>query len=176
MRTLILAMLLCLGCAAQNLKVYAIDVEGGKATLYVSPSGESMLLDTGYDGNNGRDAERIAAAARDARVKQIDYLVITHYHADHLGGVAQLAARLPIRNFVDHGPSVETMGELYKTYTGLRSKGNHIVVEGGRPHPNRRAAGGRGYRSRRTHRAARARRRRCESLVCELSPHEGRCG
>jgi len=67
----VLAVLLCFGCSAQSLRVYVIDVEGGKATLYVSPSGESMLLDTGYDGNQGRDAERITAAARDAGVKQM---------------------------------------------------------------------------------------------------------
>ena len=61
-------------CAAQALRVYAIDVEGGKATLYVSPSGQSMLVDAGYEGNNSRDADRIAAAARDAGVAKIDYL------------------------------------------------------------------------------------------------------
>ena len=63
-----------------SLRIYAVDVEGGKATLYVSPSGESMLIDTGYDGNNNRDANRIVAAASDAGVKQIDYVVISHYY------------------------------------------------------------------------------------------------
>jgi beta-lactamase superfamily II metal-dependent hydrolase len=130
MRTLLVAMLLCLGCAAQELKVYAIDVEGGKATLYVSPSGQSMLLDAGFDGFNGRDAARIAVAARDAGVKQIDYLVITHYHADHAGGVAQLAARIPIRTFVDHGPGVEP-GKLFDSYAALRAKGQHLMVKAG---------------------------------------------
>src|ERR1700681_218827 len=94
--------------AAKNLEVYSIDVEGGQSTLFVSPSGESMLVDTGWAGFNHRDAERIAAAAKAAGVKKIDYLVITHYHADHVGGVPQLAEKLPIRNFVDHGPSVES--------------------------------------------------------------------
>src|SRR5216110_380937 len=93
--------------AAQELRVYAIDVEGGKATLYVSPSGQSMLVDAGYAGNKGRDAERIVAAAKAAGVKQIDYLVITHYHVDHAGGVGQLLAKMPVRNFVDHGQSFE---------------------------------------------------------------------
>jgi len=133
MRTFLLVLLLCLECAAQGLKVYAIDVEGGKATLYISPSGESMLLDAGYAGNGGRDADRIVAAMRGAGVRQIDYLVITHYHADHMGGVAQLAARVPIRNFVDHGPTFEAKdtGGLFETYTGVRAKGRHIVVKAG---------------------------------------------
>src|SRR5215475_4818772 len=66
-----LAALCSLGCSAQDFRVYAIDVEGGKSTLYVSPSGESMLVDAGYAGHNGRDAGRIAAAAADAGVKEI---------------------------------------------------------------------------------------------------------
>src|ERR1051326_7076865 len=81
---------------AQALRIYAIDVEGGKSTLYVSPSGETMLIDAGYAGNDNRDANRIVAAAASAGVKRIDYLVITHYHGDHAGGVPQLAAKIPI--------------------------------------------------------------------------------
>src|SRR6516225_12131654 len=88
---------------AQTLHIYAIDVEGGKSTLYVSPSGESMLIDTGYAGNNNRDADRIAAAAKAAGVSRIDYLVITHYHGDHAGGVPQLAAKMPIGKVFDRG-------------------------------------------------------------------------
>jgi beta-lactamase superfamily II metal-dependent hydrolase len=129
-RLYLLAVVLCLGCAAQDLKVYAIDVEGGKATLYVSPSGQSMLLDTGFDGHNGRDAERIVQAAHEAGIKQIDYLVITHYHGDHAGGVAQLAARIPIGTFVDHGPTAEP-GKLFDAYAALRPKGHHMVVKAG---------------------------------------------
>src|SRR5678815_5879544 len=100
----ILLLGLCaMACAAQELRVYAIDVEGGKATLYVSPSGQSMLVDAGYASNKKRDAERIVSAAKAAGVKQIDYLVVTHYHKDHVGGVPQLVAKMPVRNFVDHG-------------------------------------------------------------------------
>src|SRR5262245_12171881 len=105
--------------AAKSLDVYFIDVEGGQATLFVSPSGESMLVDTGWAGFNSRDADRIAFAAKKAGVKKIDYLVITHFHADHVGGVPQLAAKLPIRNFVDHGDTVETSpnsAALFRTY------------------------------------------------------------
>src|SRR4030095_9658731 len=92
--------------AARTFDIYVIDVEGGEATLFVSPTGESLLVDTGWSGLEGRDADRIVAAAKHAGIKQIDYLVITHYHADHAGGTAQLAARFPIRRFVDRGSNV----------------------------------------------------------------------
>lgn len=87
----------------QPLFVYFIDVEGGQATLFVAPSGESLLIDTGWDGFDGRDANRIVAAAKDAGLTKIDYVLITHYHSDHVGGVTQLAARFPIGAFIDHG-------------------------------------------------------------------------
>src|ERR1700733_12718539 len=87
--------------AANDLTVYFIDVEGGQSTLFVTPSGQSVLIDTGFPGSSGRDAGRIAATAKEAGVKQIDYLLITHYHLDHVGGVPELAERLPIRNFID---------------------------------------------------------------------------
>ena len=120
--------------AAGNLEIYFIDVEGGQATLFVSPAGESMLVDTGWAGFNHRDAGRIVAAAKTAGVKKIDYLVITHYHADHVGGVPQLAEKLPIRNFVDHGAQTETTRDaqvLYNAYIAFRDKGNHIQVKAG---------------------------------------------
>jgi competence protein ComEC len=120
--------------AASRLEIYCIDVEGGKATLWVAPSGESMLVDAGWPGYNHRDSERIAAAAKAAGVKKIDYLVITHYHADHAGGVPQLAEKMNIRNFVDHGPTTET-GQaaevLFGEYARMRDKGKHIVVKPG---------------------------------------------
>jgi beta-lactamase superfamily II metal-dependent hydrolase len=134
MRKWPLIALFCLSCSAQDFRVYAIDVEGGKSTLYVSPSGESMLVDAGYDGNQGRDAKRIVAAAQAAGLKQIDYLVITHYHHDHVGGVPQLAALMPIRNFVDHGKNFETVkdvGAVYGAYLKARGKGTHIEVKAG---------------------------------------------
>ena len=109
MRAIFLGLILtALLPAAKTLDVYFIDVEGGQATLLVSPSGQSMLVDTGWSGFNNRDADRIAAAAKLAGIKQIDYLVITHFHTDHVGGVPQLAAKLPIKHFVDHGPNNET--------------------------------------------------------------------
>src|SRR5258708_22836958 len=91
--------------AAKTFDVYFIDVEGGQATLMVSPSGQSMLVDTGWSGFNNRDADRIANAAKLAGVKQIDYLVITHFHTDHVGGVPQLAAKMPVKHYVVNGPN-----------------------------------------------------------------------
>jgi len=120
--------------AAKNLEIYFIDVEGGQATLFVAPSGESMLVDTGWSGNNSRDANRIAAAAKHAGVKAIDYLLITHFHEDHVGGVPQLARKLPIRNFIDHGETVEhdqRAKELYAAYVEYRAKGNRILAKPG---------------------------------------------
>ncbi|MEO8594682.1 MAG: MBL fold metallo-hydrolase [Candidatus Solibacter sp.] len=133
MKRMLLLCLCALGCAAQELKVYAIDVEGGKATLYVAPSGQSMLVDAGYAGNKKRDAGRIAATAKAAGVKQIDYLVITHYHKDHVGGVPQLVAKMPVRNFVDHGKTFEDpkADDGYEPYLAARAKGKHIEVKAG---------------------------------------------
>jgi beta-lactamase superfamily II metal-dependent hydrolase len=119
---------------AADLQIYAIDVEGGKSTLYVSPSGESMLVDTGYDGFKNRDADRIVAAAHDAGIHQIDYLVITHYHKDHMGGVPQLAAKIKIVNFIDHGANFETVKDTrdaLDAYEKIRAQGTHIVVKAG---------------------------------------------
>jgi competence protein ComEC len=94
--------------AQKTLRVYFVDVEGGQATLFVTPTGESLLIDTGWDGNNGRDADRIVAAAKSAGLTKIDYALITHFHEDHVGGAPQLAARIPIGTFIDHGENRET--------------------------------------------------------------------
>jgi competence protein ComEC len=120
---------------AQSLHIYAIDVEGGKSTLYVSPSGESMLIDAGYAGNDNRDANRIVAAATAAGVKRIDYLVVTHYHADHVGGVAQLAAKLPIGRIYDYGDTYESSNKktlaIYQPYAAVRRKYPHQTLQPG---------------------------------------------
>ena len=119
---------------AKALAIYLIDVEGGNATLFVSPSGESLLIDAGNP-SNGRDADRIAAAAKDAGVSRIDHLIVTHFHVDHVGGVGELSSRLPVRHFIDHGPSVETNASApeasQKQYRELADRGRHTVVKPG---------------------------------------------
>src|SRR5499427_10362294 len=90
------------------LDVYVIDVEGGNATLFVSPSHESLLIDTGNAGAAApRDAGRIVAAIKDAGLQQIDHLIVTHWHGDHFGGLAELASHVTIKEFIDHGPNVQ---------------------------------------------------------------------
>ena len=93
---------------SKDLQIYFVDVEGGQATLFVTPAGQSLLIDTGWPDFNGRDADRIVAAAKKAGVTKIDYVLITHFHADHVGGAPQLADRIPIGTFIDHGELRET--------------------------------------------------------------------
>ena len=119
--------------AVKTLDIYVVDVEGGNATLFVSPSGESVLVDSGNAGAAAvRDAERIMAAVKDVRLAQIDHLITTHWHGDHFGGMAELAARVPIRNFIDHGPNVQPGAAadefLQKTYPQLYARGKHTVA------------------------------------------------
>src|SRR5712671_3333567 len=94
--------------AEGKLQIYFVDVEGGQATLFVSPDHHSLLIDTGWPGNDGRDADRIVAAAKLAGISKIDYVLITHFHNDHVGGVPQLVARIPVGAFIDHGDNRET--------------------------------------------------------------------
>jgi competence protein ComEC len=119
--------------AAKTLDVYDIDVEGGKAVLIVSPSGESMLFDVGWPGNDGRDSDRIVAAAKAAGLKQIDYLVISHYDTDHLGDVPLLLSKFPVKHIVDHGPmeAAKAPSEQYKAYAAVRDRMDHISVKPG---------------------------------------------
>ncbi|HVB39762.1 MAG TPA: MBL fold metallo-hydrolase [Terriglobales bacterium] len=90
--------------ASPVLRVVFVDVEGGQATLFVTPTGQSLLIDTGWAGHQNRDADRIAAAAKQAGLHKIDYVLLTHYHPDHTGGVPQLVATFPVGTFIDHGP------------------------------------------------------------------------
>src|SRR5688572_15322298 len=88
---------------ARTLDIYFIDVEGGQSTLVVTPAGQSLLVDAGFAGFENRDPLRILAAVRAAGLTQIDFLLITHFHWDHVGGVPELARRIPIGTFLDHG-------------------------------------------------------------------------
>lgn len=135
--------------ADTTLRIYFIDVEGGKATLVVTPSGESFLLDAGFpstgwfnsvpgDPTQARDAQRVLRAAHDAGVSRIDHLLVSHYHADHVGAVMELAQLIPITEFIDHSaPSAAAEARvpgtmaLYTAYATLRSKGGHHPAKAG---------------------------------------------
>jgi competence protein ComEC len=122
--------------ASKPLDIYVIDVEGGNSTLFVSPSGESLLIDTGNAGAAAaRDAGRILAATKAAGLQQIDHLIITHWHGDHFGGLAELASHITIREFIDHGPNVQpgALADefLEKTYPPLYAKAKHTVAKPG---------------------------------------------
>jgi competence protein ComEC len=90
-----------------KLRIFFIDVEGGQATLFVPDGGQTLLIDTGWPGHDSRDAKRIAAAVKMAGRSRIDYVLITHYHDDHVGGVPQLVEQVPVGTFIDHGPNRE---------------------------------------------------------------------
>jgi beta-lactamase superfamily II metal-dependent hydrolase len=152
------AALLAIPAAAKDtaLQMVSIDVEGGGGTLFVTPDGKSLLIDTGNPedsrstGSNPSSA-RIAAAAHALGVKKIDYLLTTHYHGDHIGGLEGLLARMPIDTFIDHGENRETTASPsptaaqidmknpppgstaagYNKYIELIGKHRHIVAKPG---------------------------------------------
>ncbi|MBU6165469.1 MAG: MBL fold metallo-hydrolase [Alphaproteobacteria bacterium] len=116
------ALLLAAAAPAVDLKIISIDVDGGAATLYITPSGRSLLIDTGWPAGRGgpraqpggppvppspSSAERIVAAARAAGLTRIDHLLITHYHIDHIGGLNDLVKLMPVGELIDHGPNRE---------------------------------------------------------------------
>jgi competence protein ComEC len=112
--------------AKSTLDIYVIDVEGGNAVLFVTPAGESVLIDTGNPGT--RDAGRIVAAAKDAGITQIDHLIITHWHIDHFGGLTQLLSLIPVKQIIDHGPSIQADP---KVDPAIYAKAKHLVVKAG---------------------------------------------
>ncbi len=116
----------------RNLEIYWIDADGGAATLVVAPSGESMLIDTGYpDGD--RDAKRILAAAQHAGLTKIDHLVISHYHRDHVGGLAALTRMIPIGRYYGPNDQLELVNrEWYDSFTTAAAGKRTIVKPGDR--------------------------------------------
>jgi competence protein ComEC len=119
------------------LDVYFIDVEGGQSTLFITPAGESVLVDSGNPG--GRDPGRIIATIKQAGLTQIDYMVVTHFDADHVGGVSEISQQIPIRNFVDHGPREPIEGVTLSAnakavddaYAAARAKGHYMQTKAG---------------------------------------------
>jgi len=124
--------------AAGQLKAYFVDVEGEQATLIVTPTGQSLLIDTGWDAHNARDADRIVSAAKEAGLSKIDYVLITHYHADHVGGVPQLVSKVPVNTFIDHGANREdsnATAHLFSEYQAALGGSRHLVATPGEKLP-----------------------------------------
>jgi beta-lactamase superfamily II metal-dependent hydrolase len=121
---------------SKTLDIYVIDVEGGNSTLFVSPTGESLLIDTGNAGSQAaRDAARIVEAVKAAGLDHIDHLITTHWHGDHFGGLAEFVKQVPVREFIDHGPNVQP-GELAdnflkNVYPGIIANAKHTVAKPG---------------------------------------------
>jgi competence protein ComEC len=120
--------------SSPGLEIYWIDVEGGAATLVVTPERDVVLMDTGWPRADARDADRIQAAMRDAGVDEIDYLLFSHFHTDHVGGLAALQERVPIARIVDHGDSVERDTErgrpLWDDYLRLAGDRRRSIAPG----------------------------------------------
>jgi competence protein ComEC len=121
--------------AAGTLEIFVIDVEGGQATLMVTPAGESLLIDAGYGGRaGGRDPARILDVLRAERIDRLDYLLITHLHPDHAGGVPELASKMPIGTFIDYGEplGIDRMATgTFRNYEPVRSQGPHLQPQPG---------------------------------------------
>ncbi len=118
--------------SAKTLEIYIADTEGGKAALFVTPGGQTLMIDSGNPGE--RDLTRILAMFADAGVTKLDYLLSTHYHVDHVGGLQELAKRIPVAHFIDHGPNVEAKEQVqgFQTaYADIYGKARRTVVKPG---------------------------------------------
>lgn len=125
---------LAASAASKNLEIYWIDAEGGAATLIVTPAGESLLVDTANRTPDDRDAKRIYAATQKAGLKKIDFLLTTHFHNDHIGGMQALSKMIPIDMYLDHGETVEiarpAVAAVYKAYVDLAGSHRRILKPG----------------------------------------------
>ncbi len=134
-RTLSLCLLVpaLLPAQTRDLEIYWIDVEGGAATLIVTPSGQALLVDAGFP-QNDRDAKRILETTKTAGLKKIDMMITTHFHLDHVGGTPALAKLIPIEHFYDHGESIEGStpqgAKLYEDYKAV-AEGKRTIVKPG---------------------------------------------
>ena len=131
--------------ARSTLEILYVDVEGGAATLIVTPAGESILVDAGWPGFEGRDAKRIEAAMKKAGITEIDHLIMTHYHTDHYGGIPELAKRVKINKYYDHGPmqSLEEDKDFAAKYAAYQAAtgGKSITLRPGSSIKLKQAAG-----------------------------------
>jgi beta-lactamase superfamily II metal-dependent hydrolase len=131
--------------ARTTLDIFYVDVEGGAATLIVTPAGESILVDAGWPGFEGRDAKRIEAAMKKAGITEIDHLIVTHYHTDHYGGIPELAKRVKINNYYDHGPmsALDEDKDFATKYAAYQAatKGRSITLRPGSSIKLKQAAG-----------------------------------
>lgn len=132
-------MLFCLviDTYAENLSIYWIDVEGGAATLIITPSRRSILIDAGWSRDDGRDSKRIKAALDDAGIETIDYFIASHFHRDHVGGLSALTAEVEIKTFIDHGESVESSLDrrrIWEAYQKI-SENNRRTIRPGQKLP-----------------------------------------
>ncbi|HLH31684.1 MAG TPA: MBL fold metallo-hydrolase [Terriglobia bacterium] len=134
--TLVLSTFAVAGLLAQTgtgtLNIYYIDTEGGQSTLFVGPSGESLLVDTGNAGD--RDLGRIVDTLNAAGVKRIDHMWTTHYHGDHVGALLALAKQFPMMHFYDHGkphPSDRIVSAAFLTSYEQLSQGKRTIVKPG---------------------------------------------
>jgi len=117
------------GGADGRFDVYWIDVEGGAATLMVTPAGESVLIDTGNPGF--RDPDRIVrTATKVAKIQRIDHLIVTHYHLDHFGGAATLATLMPIGSVHDNGVFEGMPDDPGKEYFGFKCEKRSVIQPG----------------------------------------------
>ena len=115
---------------SRPLDIYWVDVEGGAATLFVAPSGESMLIDTGFDVGD-RDAMRIAAAANAAGLQRIDHVIISHYHTDHVGGLAALAKLITLGRFYGPGDKIEPENQKWLDVFRATAGNRRTIVKPG---------------------------------------------
>ncbi|MEO6924720.1 MAG: MBL fold metallo-hydrolase [Bryocella sp.] len=140
--TLVIGLSLCLQSAclgsvgAKGLDIYVIDVEGGGATLIITPARQAVLIDGGWSTPDHRDSKRILAVLKSAGIDHLDYVIVSHYHPDHLGGIVELASQIPVTQFLDRGPMATPQPyvppALYAKYMEITGKRRRAVKLGER--------------------------------------------